>query len=154
VRYVDQLRRYHSLFPPERVLVLIYDDFQSDNEATMRGVLRFLDVDDGHPIEEIRVKKTARRVRSQRLDDALHTLTLGRSPISRAARGAAKALMPRELRHDAFRVARARGVYGDVPPPDEDVMNELRRRYKPEVAALGEYLDRDLVALWGYDGLG
>jgi hypothetical protein len=153
VRYVDQLRRYHAVFPPERVLVLIYDDFQSDNEATMRGVLRFLDVDDGHPIEEIRVKKTARTVRSQRLDDALHSLTLGRSPISRAARTAAKALMPRELRHDAFRVARARGVYDDVPPPDESVMRELRRRFKPEVSALSEYLNRDLVALWGYDRL-
>jgi Sulfotransferase family len=153
VRYVDQLRRYHALFPPERVLVLIYDDFQSDNEGTMRDVLRFLDVDDSHPIEEIRVKKTARAVRSQRLDDALHSLTLGRSPISRAARTAAKALTPRELRHDAFRVARARGVYDDVPPPDERVMNDLRRRFKPEVSALSEYLNRDLVALWGYDEL-
>ncbi len=33
-------------------------------------------------------------------------------------------------------------------------MAELRRRYKPEVAALSEYLGRDLVALWGYDRLG
>ena len=30
-------------------------------------------------------------------------------------------------------------------------MVELRRRFKPEVAALSEYLDRDLVGLWGYD---
>jgi hypothetical protein len=30
-------------------------------------------------------------------------------------------------------------------------MNELRRRFKSEVVALSEYLDRDLVALWGYD---
>jgi hypothetical protein len=153
VRYVEQLRRYHDLFGPERVLVLIYDDFQSDNEATLRAVLRFLDVDDTHPIEEIRVKKTARTVRSQRLDDALHALTLGRSPISRAARTAAKALMPRELRHDAYRVARARGVYDEVPPSDERLMIELRRRFKPEVAQLSEYLNRDLVALWGYDEL-
>jgi hypothetical protein len=33
-------------------------------------------------------------------------------------------------------------------------MQELRRRYKPEVVALSEYMDRDLVALWGYDDLG
>ena len=31
-------------------------------------------------------------------------------------------------------------------------MLELRRRFKGEVVALSEYLDRDLVALWGYDG--
>ena len=45
-RYVEQLRRYLALFPPEQVLVLIYDDFRCDNEATVREVLRFLDVDD------------------------------------------------------------------------------------------------------------
>ena len=30
----------------------------------------------------------------------------------------------------------------------------LRRRFKPEVEAVSEYLDRDLVSLWGYDRLG
>jgi hypothetical protein len=33
-------------------------------------------------------------------------------------------------------------------------MLELRRRFKPEVAALSEHLSRDLVTLWGYDSLG
>ncbi len=32
-------------------------------------------------------------------------------------------------------------------------MLELRRRFEPEVVALSEYLDRDLVSLWGYDAL-
>src|SRR5262249_54846463 len=36
VRYVDQLRRYHELFAREQVLVLIYDDYRRDNEATLR----------------------------------------------------------------------------------------------------------------------
>jgi hypothetical protein len=30
-------------------------------------------------------------------------------------------------------------------------MRELRGRFRGEVAALGEYLDRDLLGLWGYD---
>jgi hypothetical protein len=58
------------------------------------------------------------------------------------------------LRHDALRTARTRAVYGDVPPPDDDLMAELRARFKPEVAALSEYLGRDLITLWGYDDLG
>jgi hypothetical protein len=33
-------------------------------------------------------------------------------------------------------------------------MLELRRRFKDEVLALSEYLDRDLVRFWGYDGVG
>jgi len=47
-----------------------------------------------------------------------------------------------------------RAVYRTPSAPDEQFMLELRRRFKGEVLALSEYLDRDLVALWGYDGLG
>ena len=36
----------------------------------------------------------------------------------------------------------------------EQLTLELRRRFKDEVVALSEYLDRDLVSLWGYDKLG
>ena len=154
VRYVDQLRRYHAVFGPEQVLVLIYDDFRSDNAATIRTVLRFLEVDEQHRLEPIQVKQTARTMRSQRLDDLLYQISQGSSPISRAARATVKAFTPRGLRHDALRAARTRGVYADVPQPDDRVMAELRQRFKPEVAALSEYLGRDLVALWGYDELG
>jgi hypothetical protein len=154
VRYVDQLRRYHGAFGPEQVLVLIYDDFRSDNAATIRTVLRFLEVDEQHRLEPIQVKQTARTIRSQRLDDLLYQISQGSSPMSRAARATVKAFTPRALRHEALRTARTRGVYADVPQPDDRVMAELRQRFKPEVAALSEYLGRDLVALWGYDKLG
>jgi len=60
VRYVEQLRRYRGLFPQEQVLVLIYDDFQRDNQTTLRTVLRFLEVDDEYPIDEVHVKQTNR----------------------------------------------------------------------------------------------
>jgi hypothetical protein len=33
-------------------------------------------------------------------------------------------------------------------------MEELRRRFRPEVQAFGDYIGRDLIALWGYDRLG
>src|ERR1700689_130096 len=51
VRYVEQLRRYEEHFAPEQMLVLIYDDFRAENEATVRRVLRFLDVDNAVAIE-------------------------------------------------------------------------------------------------------
>ena len=34
-----------------------------------------------------------------------------------------------------------------------EFLAELRRRYRSEVAALGEYLDRDLLTQWGYADL-
>jgi hypothetical protein len=152
VRYVEQLRRYHDLFGPEQVLTLIYDDFRRENEATVRRVLRFLDVDDAYPVEVLSANPTI-LIRSQQLDDMVHAVSVGRGPASRAAKATIKALTPRPLRRRTLRLTQRRVVYGKPQPPDEAFMTELRRRFKGEVQALSEYLDRDLVELWGYDRL-
>jgi hypothetical protein len=151
VRYVEQLRRYHARFPREQVLVLIYDDFRSDNEGTLRRVLNFLEVDDEGPVGVVDKNVTKRTVRSAALDDAVYSVTLGRGPLSRAAKTAVKALTTRSMRLGAIRTVRSRLVMADAPSPDERLMLDLRRRFKGEVVAVSEYLERDLVALWGYD---
>ena len=151
VRYVEQLRRYHALFPREQVLVLIYDDFRRDNEATVRTVMEFLGVDAERPVEVLDANPSI-LMRSQRLDGLMHSVSVGRGgAASRAARATVKAVLPRRLRRDALTLTRQRIVHGSPPPTDEAFMRELRHRFKPEVVALSEYLDRDLVALWGYD---
>jgi hypothetical protein len=153
VRYVEQLSRYHAAFPREQVLVLIYDDFRRDNQAAVRQVLRFLEVDDSYPLEAIEANPTV-RVRSPRLHEFLLSVYLGRSPASRALKGPIKTLVPKRFRGRALRETQRRVIYGTPRPPDEALTLELRRRFKGEVVALSEYLDRDLVSLWGYDGLG
>jgi Sulfotransferase domain len=152
VRYVEQLRRYHELFPSEQVLVLIYDDFRRDNEATVREVLRFVEVDDQQPIEVMEANPTV-HVRSQRLNELVHAVSVGRGPVSRVFKSAIKSVTPRGARRGALQATKRRVVYGSPNSPDESFMLELRRRYRPEVEALSEYLDRDLVTLWGYDRL-
>ena len=152
VHYVAQLRRYHAAFAPEQVLVLIYDDFRADNEDTVRKVLRFLEVDENYPIDVLRANETV-RMRSQQLDDLVHAVSVGRSPITRALKATVKTLTPQGLRREAFALTRRRVVFGEPKPPDEKFMTELRLRFKPEVAALSEYLGRDLLTLWGYDRL-
>lgn len=152
VRYVEQLRRYHDVFPSERVLVLVYEDFRRDNEATVRQVLRFLEVDDTYPLEVMKANPTV-RVRSQRLNELVRSVYLGRGPAARAVKVAVKGLTTRRVRRGALRATRSRVIYGSPRPPDEDLMLELRRRFKGEVVALSEYLDRDLVTLWGYDSI-
>jgi hypothetical protein len=153
VRYVEQLRRYHEVFPREQVLVLIYEDFRDDNLATVQRVLRFLDVDASLPIEPIEVNPT-RLLRSQQLDDLVYSVSVGRGPAARTVKAAVKALTPRGVRRGALRLAQRRIVHGDPPPPDEEFMEELRRRFEPEVRELSEYLGRDLVRLWGYHRAG
>ncbi|HUB74956.1 MAG TPA: sulfotransferase [Solirubrobacteraceae bacterium] len=153
VRYVEQLERYHRLFGRERVLVLVYEEFRADNEATVREVLRFLEVDDSQPIAQVEANPSY-SVRSPQLNELMRSLYMGRGPAARALKGAINATTPRALRHGALGVARRRVVYGEPPRPDERVMLELRRRFAGEVAAVSEYLGRDLVGLWGYDQLG
>ncbi len=65
-----------------------------------------------------------------------------------------KRLAPRDLRRAALGTVWRRFVYGAPREADERLTLQLRRRFHGEVVALSEYLDRDLVALWGYDGVG
>jgi hypothetical protein len=150
VRYVEQLRRFHDVFPREQVLVLIYDDFRRENEATVRQVLRFLDVDDTLPVQVTEANPTV-RMRSQRMDDLLYSASMGHGPVWRALKQAVTALTPGDLRRQALGALQRRVVYGAPPPPDEALMRELRERFTGEVSALSDYLGRDLLTLWGYE---
>ncbi len=85
VRYVAQLRRYHAVFGPDQVLVLIYEDFRADNEGTVRQVLRFLDIDELTPIQLVDANPTV-AMRSQRLHDVIRSLYLGRAPATRTVK--------------------------------------------------------------------
>jgi Sulfotransferase domain len=153
VHYTEQLRRYHAVFPPTQVLVLIYEDFRADNEATLQSVLRFLSVDEHRPVEQVEANPTV-RVRSLALDDFVRSLAVGRGPVTGALKRTVKALTPQRLRRRALGAFRRNVVYGRPSSPDEELMTELRRRYRQEVVAVSEYLNRDLVKLWGYDELG
>jgi hypothetical protein len=152
VRYVEQLRRFHELFGRARVLTLIYDDFRARNEATVRRVLRFLEVDELAPIEVVEANPTV-AVRSLRLHRAVQAVQVGSGPVAEAVKASVKTITSRRLRHAGLRAVRRGVVFGAPPAPDAELMVELRRRFAPEVVALSEYLERDLVGLWGYDGV-
>jgi hypothetical protein len=154
VRYVEQLRRFHAVFAREQVLVLIYEDFRADNEGTVRRVLQFLDVDDSWPLQPVETERL-KGINALPLMQLRFAVWAARRRASKggAAMKALESLLPTMPRTGAIGRLRARMVYGDPPPPDESFLLELRRRFKPEVVALGEYLERDLVTRWGYDGI-
>jgi hypothetical protein len=153
VRYTEQLRRYEAVFPSEQILVLIYDDFRLDNAATVRRALRFLDVDDDVELELVEANPTI-AIRSRRIDELRLGLRSGRTPILRALRTVGRTVTSRRVRKGLYYPLVRRAVWGEPPPVDEELMLELRERFKDEVVAVGEHLGRDLVALWGYDRIG
>jgi hypothetical protein len=152
IRYAEQLRDYHEHFGRERVLPLIYDDFRADNEAVVRDVLRFLEVDDSISIRPTEANPTV-RLRSQRAGELVGALSVGHNPLARTANRLLKATTSERVRRRALRAVKGLAVDSEPRAPDEALMRELRQRYRHEVEALADYLDRDLLSLWAYDDL-
>ncbi len=155
VRYVEQLRRFHAAFGHERVLVLIYDDFRADNEGTARQIMRFLEVDDSLPVAPVEANPTV-RVRAGRLHRVKRSFHSAQGPAARAFKDSVNAAIPAGLRRSVVRPLRRqlrrKVVFAQPAPPDEELMGELRERFGDEVAALSDYMGRDLETLWGYGG--
>jgi hypothetical protein len=165
VRYVAQLSRFEQALGREQMMVLIYEDFRHDNDAAARAVMRFLGVDDGVALEIAQGDQTDRlrsgrggrkAVRLQRLHRAGRAIKLARRQPEQASRLTLTfdALTRGLLRNDAVENLARRAVFQATPSLDEAFPRELRQRFKPEVQALSEYLERDLVSQWGYDSIG
>jgi hypothetical protein len=152
VRYVEQLRRFHEHFPRDRVLILIYDDYRRDNEATVRTVLHFLGLQQQHEVLARHANPSV-EVRAPRLHALLNELIIARGPLTKAVKGSLTTMMPMRLRQRILHATRKRLIFGQPAAPEQEFMVALRRRLKPEVQAISEYLERDLVSLWGYDQL-
>ncbi len=150
--YVDQLRRYQDAFSADRFLILIYDDYRRDNPATLHKILRFLDVDDTVSLSTNEVNQSA-RIRARRVNNVMNAVSDGRGTGSAMVKAAVKAVTTQQVRRTARDLVSRNIVYGKPLPPDRDLVMALRRRYKPEVEALSEYLGRDLITLWGYNDI-
>ena len=154
IRYAEQLRWFHGCFPPEQVLVLAYEDYRRDNEAVVRQVLRFLQVDDTVPVQQVDTQPL-KDVRFQPLHHLTASMQEARrnpSAVGPAVR-ALDALVPASAR-ERFGAQWRSFIYRARVAPDASFVAALRRRFEPEVQAVSEYLGRDLIGLWGYDRLG
>jgi hypothetical protein len=151
VRYVEQLQRYRDAFSAEQMLILIYDDYRADNLATIARVLEFLGLE-LEPATDAIEANPAVRIRSPQLYGLVRSLYLGRGAAPRAVKSVIKAATSQRLRRRAL-AAHYRAQRTAPRPADDALAVELRRRFKGEVEALSEYLERDLVQEWGYADL-
>ena len=117
-------------------------------------MLRFLEVDDSLPIEPVdtRPLKDVRMQRLHQLTGSMQEARRNPSAVHPAVR-ALDVVVPTAVR-ERFGAQWRGFVYQAREDPSREFMLELRRRFKPHVEAVSEYLDRDLVSLWGYDRLG
>jgi hypothetical protein len=49
-KYYEQVRRYLDIFPKEQVGIFLYEDYNDDQEGTLKHIFRFLEIDEKAPI--------------------------------------------------------------------------------------------------------
>jgi hypothetical protein len=150
VKYVEQLKRFRAVFPEEQILVLVYEEFLADNAGTLKKILRFLDVDDSIEVPVVEANPSY-EVRSPRVSSLVRSLSLGRGPLARVGKLGIEAVTPRSVRAKAM-AAQRRAQLAQPKPADEQLMLELRERFRVEVMEMSDYVGRDLATVWGYDG--
>lgn len=146
VNYAVQLQRFLDAFGPERVHVVIYEDFVADPAATYGKVLRFLNVDDSF-LPAFPVVNANRKIRSRRLQRWLYsppTILRRGGKMVVPAKPARRELGKRLIDHNRREVAR--------PEIDPGLRQVLEVEFAPEVVKLGEMIGRDLGAIWWRSG--
>jgi hypothetical protein len=139
VEFAVQVQRYLDTFGPDRVEVILYDDFIRDTAGVYAGLLRFLGVDDAFRPDFVRVNES-KLPRNRRLQ-ALVVRPPG--PIARLVPMVRRFRMAHQLR------AALLGLNSRAAQRP-DMADELRRRLTeeltPEILRLGDLIGRDLTA--------
>ncbi len=115
VRYTEQLRRYRDAFDRDQILVLVYEEFRTDNAAILREVLRFLALDESIPVRPVEANPTV-WIRSRLLDELVRRASVGVGPFSSAVKAGVKATVPRATRRTLVNAVQARNVQETCPP--------------------------------------
>lgn len=141
--YSRQVARYLDVFGPERVHVILYDDFKRDADAVYRRLLAFLGVDPAHE-RPADVVNGSRKIRSTKLHWILRTKGAA-GPVRQVAR----ALVPEALRKEAWRrLMRFNVKHAPRPPMAAETRAWLRDHFRDDVERLGRLLGEDLTARW------
>lgn len=137
-RYSEQLERYFKVFGPERVHVIVFDDFSESPGRCYRELLRFLGVRDDFTLPSFPVVNARKRLRSERLRHFL-----ARPP--ERPRRLIRHLIPAGLRRAAFERAKGWNMVAARPTPvPADTIERLRAIFVGEVYRLSQLLGRDL----------
>ena len=132
--YARQLARYLEVFDRSQLLVLFYDDFQTDPQRVIRSCFRFLDVDDGFVPD---MSRRPNRSGVPRLRWVQRFLAGGG-----LAKRVASKLMPEAVRGRA--VTHIRRMNLSRPELAPAVRHRLIEVFRDDVRRLEEMLGRDL----------
>jgi hypothetical protein len=140
-RYRDQLPRFVSSVPPERRLIMVYEEFFADPRAGYVRLLEFLGLeDDGRG--DFGAVNAAKQLRSRRLASLHKRIVERNGAVYRAGKWVLSGLgvHPSNL---LARINLKKAIKADVAATLND---ELRRYFRPDVEAVERILGRTVKA--------
>ena len=137
-RYAQQVKRYLDMFGPDRVKIILFDDFARHPEKLFRETLEFLGVADTTFQLTFEKVNSNRRLRSVALEHFLKRRTTLRQALKRAAPNLYSAL------YSMFEGMNAVVAKRDTMPAH--LRAELCEQFAPEVQELSRNIGHDLTA--------
>ncbi|MAG72697.1 hypothetical protein CL620_00145 [archaeon] len=137
-RFSEQIIRFQQHFPPEQIKIILLDDFKNDMQSVYNDLLLFLELETFTP--EFTVKNKNKVIKSKRMAKLLVSFPY--------AWKACKKILPNSL------YQKIKGKIIEVKQReaiDHALRERLLYKYKGEVMALSQIMQRDLVRMWGYD---
>jgi hypothetical protein len=131
--FAEQVLRYFNVFGRERVHVIIHDDLCRDPAGVYRRTLEFLGVESAHE-PRLSMLNPNKTVRSRHLQELFFHTT---GP----ARSLARRVIPRPVRRGLIS---ANTRYEPRAAMSPTLRRTLQDLFAPDVAQLGDLLDRDL----------
>lgn len=145
VNYYQQIKRYCDRFDRDRVKVIIFEEFKSDNERIFREILEFLAVDSSFTPEYAAVNVN-KEVKFKAVNNFVN------SPLVKSI---SKNLLSQEFNEFVRDNIVEKFFWHQAPKTQipEEIELKLMQQYQPEVIKISELLNLDLVTKWGYDNL-
>ena len=144
-KYTEQVQRFSSCFDQEKIKIIIFDDFIKNTPDVYRNILEFLSIDPGFS-PEFKVVNPNKQIswpllKKSTLDSPYFRKTL-RWLFSDDTYAGLKDFYKNKMAKHKPR-----------QPLDATFRRELMQRFKIEVKKLSVFLNKDLVAKWGYDNI-
>ena len=143
IKYRDQIERYTTLFSPEKIKIILYDDYKNDNQKTFKTVLQFLGLDTEFKpdFKKINASKSAAR----------WPLLKGIIQFPYLTKFALK-ILPQNL-FGKLSLFYWENFFQnrEEKPIEPQLQKSLMNKFRPEVEKLGELLNINLVDMWGYE---
>lgn len=144
--YSSFVERYLKEFGPDRVMVILFDDFVSDTQNVYRQVLRFLGLNESFVPDFTPVNKGTDYPKFYSFKRRLIALGIGRRLMSFwwKIKVFSKAMLPAAV---FYGVRDAIGMLNKTParrPMDPELRAKLQEEFRSEIERLEAVIDRDL----------